>query len=90
MSDPIELKGHFDRAVAASKTLPAQSPAGMLELYGLFKQAEVGDVDGARPGMLDVRGRAKFDAWARHRGLGKADAMIAYIAVVERLCGKPV
>jgi diazepam-binding inhibitor (GABA receptor modulating acyl-CoA-binding protein) len=90
MSDTTDLQARFDRAVAASKGLPAQSPAGLLELYGLFKQASAGDVTGARPGMLDMRGRAKFDAWAKHKGMPKADAMAAYIAVVERLGGAPV
>jgi acyl-CoA-binding protein len=82
MSESLELQSRFDRAVAASKNLPAQSPAGLLELYGLFKQASSGDVDGARPGMLDMRGRAKYDAWAKHKGMARTDAMAAYIAAI--------
>ena len=34
----------------------------MLELYALFKQANVGDVNTARPGMMDFKGKAKWDA----------------------------
>jgi carboxylesterase len=34
----------------------------MPAMYALYKQATAGDVTGARPGMLDVRGRAKYEA----------------------------
>ena len=56
----------------------------MLELYALFKQATAGDATGARPGMLDVRGRAKFDAWAKRKGMTKDAAMEAYVALVGK------
>ena len=57
----------------------------LLALYGLYKQATEGDVTGKRPGMLDMVGRAKHDAWASRRGTDKAGAMQAYIELVERL-----
>ncbi len=57
----------------------------LLELYGLYKQATSGDVQGKRPGMLDLKGRAKHDAWAARAGMSKDDAMEAYVRVVERL-----
>jgi acyl-CoA-binding protein len=59
----------------------------LLELYGLYKQATAGDATGSRPGMIDFKGRAKFDAWEARRGLGKDAAMEAYIALVGRLGG---
>jgi len=57
----------------------------LLALYGLYKQATEGDVKGTRPGMLDPKGRAKHDAWAARRGTGEAEAMKAYVALVEEL-----
>ncbi len=57
----------------------------LLELYGLYKQATEGDVTGARPGMLDIKGRAKYDAWSKRKGLEKDDAMKQYVAAVEKL-----
>ena len=60
----------------------------LLELYALFKQATVGDVTGSRPGMLDFKGRAKFDAWSKKKGTGKDAAMTAYVGVVDRLMKK--
>jgi diazepam-binding inhibitor (GABA receptor modulating acyl-CoA-binding protein) len=61
------------------------SPAELLELYALYKQATSGDVSGKRPGMLDVKGRAKYDAWAKKAGLGARAAEEAYVGVVSDL-----
>lgn len=82
----MSLPDDFQAAVDRVNGLPkAPSQSTMLELYGLFKQATTGDVTGKRPGMLDVRGRAKYDAWAARRGQSKDDAMRAYIALADRL-----
>ncbi len=75
----------FDQALEKVKTLPDQPPDVLLELYGLFKQSTAGDVSGKRPGMLDFKGRAKYDAWATRKGMSKDQAMDAYVEVVERL-----
>jgi len=56
----------------------------MLALYALYKQATSGDASGDRPGMLDVRGRAKYDAWAKHKGVTRDAAMEQYIALVGK------
>lgn len=57
----------------------------LLELYAFYKQATVGDATGGRPGLLDVKGRAKFDAWTKRKGLKKEEAMKKYVALVEKL-----
>ena len=57
----------------------------LLELYAFYKQATEGDVAGSRPGMLDLKGRAKFDAWTKKKGTSKDDAMTKYVALVDRL-----
>ncbi|XP_058889870.1 acyl-CoA-binding protein-like isoform X2 [Acipenser ruthenus] len=76
----------FDKAAEEVKNLKSQpSDQEMLEIYSLFKQATVGDVNTARPGMLDFKGKAKWDAWDARKGMGKEDAMKAYIAKVEEL-----
>lgn len=61
----------------------------LLELYGLYKQATEGDVSGARPGLLDLKGRAKWDAWAKRKGASKDDAMKKYVALVDSLAAEP-
>lgn len=65
----------FNKAAEEAKTLPSSlSNEDKLALYGLFKQATVGDVNTARPGMLDLTGKAKWDAWKAKEGTSKATA----------------
>ncbi len=79
-----DLADRFAAAQARIKPVTGLGNDVMLALYALFKQATAGDVSGARPGMLDLRGRAKYDAWAGKRGLSKDAAMTEYIALVDR------
>ena len=60
----------------------------LLDLYAFYKQATEGDVSGSRPGMLDLKGRAKYDAWAARKGLSKDDAMKKYAALVDKLAAE--
>jgi diazepam-binding inhibitor (GABA receptor modulator, acyl-CoA-binding protein) len=73
------------RVKQLSKTPDASE---LLELYALFKQGTVGDVSGERPGMLDFKGRAKYDAWAGKKGGSKDGAQQSYVALVEKLAAK--
>jgi len=75
----------FAAAQARIKPVTGLASDVLLDLYALYKQATAGDITGSRPGMLDVKGRAKHDAWARRQGLSRADAITAYIALVDRL-----
>lgn len=76
----------FEDAQKRVKTLTeAPSNDELLELYALFKQATVGDVSGSRPGMMDFKGRAKFDAWTKKKGVAKDAAMSSYVVLVNRL-----
>jgi acyl-CoA-binding protein len=78
----------FENAAARVQRLPKKpSNDVLLELYGLYKQASEGDATGKRPGMLDVKGRAKFDAWAGRKGTSKDDARAKYVALVAKLGG---
>ena len=42
-----------------------------LALYGLFKQATIGDVNIENPGALDFVGSAKWSSWKSYEGLSK-------------------
>ncbi len=82
----MDLKTQFNQAAEDVKKLSSRPDnQTLLELYALFKQATDGDVSGSRPGMLDVKGRAKFDAWAKKKGLSFEAAMKDYIALVTKL-----
>ena len=78
----------FQDAAARVQKLPkAPGNDTLLELYGLYKQATEGDVSGKRPGMMNVKGRAKFDAWSGRKGMSAEDARAAYVKLVEGLTG---
>lgn len=84
----MTLEDRFAQAQKRIQSLSERpSNEDLLALYSYFKQATVGDAEGKRPGMLDLKGRAKYDAWASRRGINKDDAMDEYIAIVARLCG---
>jgi acyl-CoA-binding protein len=79
-----DLKQRFAEAQARIKPVTGLGNDLMLDMYALYKQATAGDVSGSRPGMLDLRGRAKFDAWTKVKGTSADDAMTRYIAIVEK------
>ncbi len=73
------------RVRSLSKTPDASE---LLELYALYKQGSSGDVQGSRPGLLDFKGRAKYDAWAGKKGTAKDAARRAYVELVGKLTAK--
>ena len=81
-----DLAAQFEQARADSKNLP-EKPDNMtlLQLYALYKQGSVGDVDTKRPGFTDMVGRAKYDAWAGVKGKNSDEAMQEYTALIESL-----
>ena len=84
-----DLNEKFQQAAIDVKTLTSRpSNEDMLALYANFKQASSGDVSGKRPGMLDMVGRAKYDAWAGLKGISSDDAKQTYIDTVNRLLGR--
>ena len=83
----MSIDAKFQDALVRVKRLPNQSNQSLLDLYSLYKQATDGDVSGKRPGMLDMKGRAKYDAWEKRKGMTKDQAKEAYVALVDRLGG---
>ncbi|KAK5985315.1 Long-chain fatty acid transporter [Trichostrongylus colubriformis] len=76
----------FDEAASKVKSLKA-SPSNdqLLELYALFKQGTVGDNNTDKPGMFDLKGKAKWSAWDGKKGMSQDDAKKAYVELVEQL-----
>jgi len=56
-----------------------------LKLYGLFKQAKVGDINIKEPGILDFKGKAKWKAWNEVKGKDKEVAKAEYVELVLTL-----
>ena len=85
----MALADDFSAAQARVKQL-ARTPASdeLLDLYAGYKQASAGDARGERPGLLDFKGRAKFDAWTGRTGWSQDRAMTAYVELVAKLVAK--
>ncbi|MGE4239870.1 acyl-CoA-binding protein [Ramlibacter sp.] len=81
-----DLKAEFEAAVADSKKLSERPDnATLLKIYGLYKQATVGDNTEKKPGFGDMVGRAKWDAWNGLKGTGNDAAMQQYIDLIKSL-----
>ncbi len=81
-----DLATRFQTAADDSKQLTKRPDNDtLLKLYAYFKQGSSGDAEGKRPGFTDLVGRAKYDAWAKFKGMPKEDAMQQYIDLVESL-----
>ncbi|HYO94408.1 MAG TPA: acyl-CoA-binding protein [Polyangiaceae bacterium] len=85
----MALEDDFKTAQNEAQSFTARpSTTELLELYSLFKQATLGDAQGTRPGIFDLKGRAKYDAWSARRGTSKEAAMARYVALVAELGGR--
>ncbi len=81
-----DLKKKFDAATEAVKGAKKDPGNDLkLKLYAHFKQANEGDVTGEKPGAFDFANRAKYEAWAKIKGMSKDDAMTAYVKLVDRV-----
>lgn len=84
-----DLQARFEQAFKMSTQLSKRpNNDTLLEMYALYKQATVGDVTGERPGFMDFKGGAKYDAWSTKKGLAKEAAMQAYVDLIDRLKAK--
>ena len=81
-----DLRIRFEEASRESQTLSERPDnTTLLQLYALYKQATVGNVNTSRPGQFDFVGRAKWDAWDKLKGTSTQEAMQMYIDLVEEL-----
>ena len=64
-------------------TKPSNSE--LLELYGLYKQATLGDCNTAQPWGVQIEARAKWNAWNANKGQSRDIAMGKYINLVNEL-----
>lgn len=81
-----DLQADFEAAVANSKKLSERPDnTTLLKIYGLYKQATVGDVTEKKPGFGDLVGRAKWDAWNGMKGTSSDDAKRQYVELIQSL-----
>lgn len=83
----MELIDQFKQAVSESKNLP-EKPGNetLLQLYSLFKQGSIGDVNTDPPSNLfDFVAKAKYEAWAALKGKSNEEAMKEYVTLINKL-----
>lgn len=77
---------NFEKAQSEAKKLPPTiSNDDLLELYALYKQATVGDINTSCPSIFDPRGRAKWNSWNNKKGLSQETCKTRYCDLVEAL-----
>ncbi|XP_055912784.1 acyl-CoA-binding protein [Eupeodes corollae] len=82
----MSTKEQFDKAAEDVKNLKTSpSDNDLLELYSLYKQATVGDCNTDKPGFLDFKGKAKWEAWNKIKGKSSDDAQKEYVDKVNAL-----
>merc|ERR1712098_250031 len=81
------LEEDFLQAVddVSNKINKTMSNDELKEVYALYKQATVGDINTTRPGMLDLKGKAKWDAWNTKKGMAQDEAKQKYIELAKQL-----
>ncbi|XP_007528808.1 acyl-CoA-binding domain-containing protein 7-like [Erinaceus europaeus] len=85
----MSLQADFDKISAEVRKLKARPDDEELkELYGLYKQSIIGDINIGCPVLLDMKGKIKWEAWNLKKGLSKEDAMSAYISKAKELIEK--
>lgn len=75
----------FTQAAEQVKRLQFLDTDTQLKLYGLYKQATVGDVNVPRPGVFNARARAKYHAWLEVKGMPATESERRYIELVSSL-----
>ncbi|KAI4519090.1 ACBP-domain-containing protein, partial [Schizophyllum commune Loenen D] len=93
MSSRELIDAQFDRAVEIVQSLPKTGPIQTdyeekLTMYSLYKQATVGNVKSPRPGIWDMLGRAKWDAWNKQKDLTPLEAKWLYVDALLKVLRK--
>jgi len=79
----MTLGNNFQVAVARINRMTEKQPDDvLLKLYGYYKVATVGKNTASRPGILNVKGRKKWEAWKEVESLTTEQAKAYYVQTV--------
>ncbi|KAG5886075.1 hypothetical protein JTB14_018934 [Gonioctena quinquepunctata] len=82
----MSLEENFKSACEIARKFKKRPPEkDVLELYSLYKQANVGDVNVSK--YPTEEGKAKWEAWNSKKGMNSKTAKEQYIAKVKSLSG---
>lgn len=82
------IRDKFESAVKCLPTLVsanAISKEKLLYLYALYKQSIKGDCNTAHPAMWDFKGKQKWDAWNKLKGMPISQAMQEYVTTINEI-----
>jgi len=87
----LELEVKFDQASLQAKEIFQTGKIGdvdKLMMYGLYKQAVIGDRNVEPPSKLDIVAFSKYNAWGKFTSMPMEIAMVKYIEVVNHFASK--
>uniref|UniRef100_A0A6C0KYH9 ACB domain-containing protein n=1 Tax=viral metagenome TaxID=1070528 RepID=A0A6C0KYH9_9ZZZZ len=80
------LENKFDMSCMLIKTLVRPpSDKDLLYLYGMYKQATIGNCNDVEPSKFNMKQHAKWEAWSMKKDIHKSVAMAFYIAKVDEI-----
>ena len=80
------IQEKFKSASENVKTLKNKpSNEVLLQLYGLYKQSTIGNINIPQPWAVQIEKRAKWDSWKLFENMEKGVAMDKYVEIVENL-----
>jgi len=78
----ISIIKRFEKAVEGmDRSIMKPTEAETIKLYGLMKQATIGDNNTSRPWSFQFHACAKWDAWEHEKGKGELRAKSEYIGL---------
>ena len=83
------LENKFNMSCMLVKTLvKPPSDKDLLYLYGMYKQATVGNCNVEEPSKFNMKQYAKWNAWNMNKDIQKSVAMAFYIGKVDEIFTK--
>ncbi|KAK9679851.1 Acyl CoA binding protein [Popillia japonica] len=83
----LSMDEKFQTACQQVRNFTKRPPdSDMLELYSLFKQATIGNINIAKP--TDAKGKVKWDAWNTRTGMSQVEAKKNYIELARNFASK--
>lgn len=84
--DKSNLENKFNMSCMLVKTLvKPPSDKDLLYLYGMYKQATIGNCNIEEPSRFSVKSHAKWEAWNMNKDIEKSVAMAFYIGKVDEI-----
>lgn len=80
------LENRFNMSCMLIKTLVTRPhDKDLLYLYGMYKQATIGDCNVDEPSRFSIKSHAKWEAWNMNKDIEKSVAMAFYIGRVDEI-----